>query len=510
MLTFAIKTKPNQQKDNAKDWAKSYSCNFLEAGVVSYTDVGQGVAFLKKETIQRMCPSFIGKPVLIDHYDVTPATFEKKAVGYVTRVWFNEQDGWFWCEFLVTDDKAKELIAKGYSVSCAFDVLSTSKGGEWHNIKYDEELTDCAFTHLALVSSPRYEACKIYMNSKGMGTMKHNDERQTMEIEQEEEKAKLNAKRCPKCEEADLKKTTGNNGGKYLVCPACGYTEQVFKQNAPAPKEPWEIIDNSEADETDDTEFEILEEARYFNAKECPSCGSKDTKKVSGPETFKCVDCGHKFNSKKENIIMFGLEKKKKKENNKLDASKAFVVVDGERISVKTLLNSMETVEATEVATDETIVVDGQEVAVADLVKSFQNKKKKNTPKDTPDDMENADDDEEKENDDDDDKENESEEEHEEPKKDKKKKDALMTAKPKKSPVKNKDKKEDGDEEEAEEETKEHDKKKDSKTNGKHFSRIDNARENGEAAEETDEFPSTMAGKVARGNQRYSSTADKK
>jgi len=94
MIKVEFKTKPikvidNKKLQNEKEWPSEYTCNFLEAGIVSYEDSNAGITYLTKETIQKMSASFIGKPVLIDHEDVTPETFKRKAVGYVTRTWFN-------------------------------------------------------------------------------------------------------------------------------------------------------------------------------------------------------------------------------------------------------------------------------------------------------------------------------------------------------------------------------------------------------------------------------------
>ena len=69
-------------KKNAKEWASIYSCSFLEQGLVSYEDSGAGVALLRKETIDRMLNSILGKPVIIDHLDATPENFAEMAVGY--------------------------------------------------------------------------------------------------------------------------------------------------------------------------------------------------------------------------------------------------------------------------------------------------------------------------------------------------------------------------------------------------------------------------------------------
>ncbi len=175
------------QNLNSKDWPEVYSCKFLEAGIVSYEDSGAGIALLKKETIDKMAHTFIGRPVIIDHQNVTPENYEKVAVGYVTNVRFSPEDAWFYADFIITDDKARALIdEQGYSVSCAYNVLDVAEGGLWHDIKFDGEITDGSFTHLALVNSPRYEDSKItkqlpamlvngkaahYLNNKEEGKM---------------------------------------------------------------------------------------------------------------------------------------------------------------------------------------------------------------------------------------------------------------------------------------------------------------------------------------------------
>lgn len=163
-----------QNKKNAKKWPEFYCCNFLTPGLVSYADVGAGVAWLSKETILKMLPSFQGKPVILSHIDVTPKDFDNHAVGYITRVWFDDYTNWACCHFILTDDKAKEAIAKGYSVSCAYDQCVTDPaGGEKNAVPYDEEILSGCGNHLALVTNPRYEEarvtpldCMMLVNSK--------------------------------------------------------------------------------------------------------------------------------------------------------------------------------------------------------------------------------------------------------------------------------------------------------------------------------------------------------
>lgn len=157
-----IRLKPIKQiYKNAKDWPSEYVVNFIESGLVDYSDVGAAMAMLKKETIIKMLPTFVGKPVVIDHIDVSPKDFMRHAVGFVTRCWWDDMSGWAYCSFILTDDKAKEKVANGYSVSCAYDNVQTGKGGSWHAIDYQEEITDGVFNHLALVTNPRYEDCQI-------------------------------------------------------------------------------------------------------------------------------------------------------------------------------------------------------------------------------------------------------------------------------------------------------------------------------------------------------------
>ena len=76
-------------------------------------------------------------------------------------------DGWYYVEGIIWDDKAQELINKGWSVSCSYDYLAfNDEGGEENNIHYDKEFTQLNFTHLAIVDNPRYERANIVFNCK--------------------------------------------------------------------------------------------------------------------------------------------------------------------------------------------------------------------------------------------------------------------------------------------------------------------------------------------------------
>ena len=173
-------------KKNAKQWPKIKTAKFLTAGLVSYKDVDAGVALLKNETINTSLETFDGKPVLIDHNEVTPENYGKFRKGNVISARFNPQDGWYYVDFIVDDDTAIDLIEnQGYSVSCAYNVLDVADGGLYQDLPYDGEITKIYFTHLALVKEPRYEESKILgemplmmVNSKGTLIKAHNISKQ--------------------------------------------------------------------------------------------------------------------------------------------------------------------------------------------------------------------------------------------------------------------------------------------------------------------------------------------
>lgn len=179
-----MQIKKNQQKFNSTDWPDVFSCRFLEGGIVSYEDSGDGIAYLSKQTIDKMAHTFIGRPVIVQHKSVDPSNYKEHAVGYVIAVHFNPEDAWFYADFIITDDTAKELIEKHeYSVSCAYNVLDAKEGGLWHDIEYDGEITEGSFTHLALVESPRYEGSKI---TKQLPAMLVNGKAARLSTNQEE------------------------------------------------------------------------------------------------------------------------------------------------------------------------------------------------------------------------------------------------------------------------------------------------------------------------------------
>jgi len=354
-------------KRNEKSWPKSYSCNFLEAGAVSYEDVKQGVALLKKESMDTWIQSFVGKPVIIDHQDVDPSNFKKAAVGYITRVWFEPADGWFWCEFIITDDAGHEAIKDGYSVSCSFDVVNTAGGGEWHAIKYNEEIIQGAGLHLALVTTPRYEDCRIVVNSKGRATV--NADTFTCDV-------------CGKDKPISaLSKTVK---GKDL-CRACAedYDKGKIKINATDFSIMSPLAVDKYMSALSDVGLQTIIDGEYDEeVKKVAKAHTGDRAKKKEEEMVAAAKGqGEKKNTvelTKKGGIMFKLFAKKgeKIENDKIDASKVFVDVDGEMVPLSTLMNSVGP-EFQVLQESDTVKINGKDVKIGDLVAAHKANDKK-------------------------------------------------------------------------------------------------------------------------------------
>ena len=146
---------------------RKFKSRFLTPGVAGYP--GQfGNVLIKKESFDKFINTMVGVPVIINHKDINKDNADDERVGVVSNVWFDDKDGWYWCDGVIWDDTAQNLITdKGWSVSCSYNVkLADDAGGTENNIPYDIEFLDGVFTHLAIVDNPRYERANIVFNSK--------------------------------------------------------------------------------------------------------------------------------------------------------------------------------------------------------------------------------------------------------------------------------------------------------------------------------------------------------
>ena len=144
---------------------RKFVSKFIEPGVARYEQFGD--VLITKETLNKFIQTMVGCPVIIKHKDITDENADKERVGVVSDVWFNENDGWFYCSGIIWDKQAIDLVKnQGWNVSCTYDFESDKLEKTHNGKKIDMEFTDGNFLHLALVDNPRYERANIVMNSK--------------------------------------------------------------------------------------------------------------------------------------------------------------------------------------------------------------------------------------------------------------------------------------------------------------------------------------------------------
>lgn len=152
---------------------KSFICDFIEAGVVSYTDLGAGYELLRKETIMEALNSFVGCPLIERHVTTLKPVPTDRIAGTIAKVGFNPDNGWFWCGGRIEgprENGARDEISKGMPPSCGYTALEFGPGGTYHGVPYQREITRIKFHHLAIVPRARYEDAEIRLNGRKTST----------------------------------------------------------------------------------------------------------------------------------------------------------------------------------------------------------------------------------------------------------------------------------------------------------------------------------------------------
>ncbi len=166
----SIELKEDIDQDNIK--GRKFVSRFIEAGIVNYADLGN--VLITKETLNKFIDSMIGCPVVIQHKDITAENVDKERAGVISGVYFNEADGWFYCEGIIWDAAAVDLVKnQGWSVSCTYEFESDFTKRKYNDIDIDMEFTGGKFLYLALVDNPRYTGANIVINSKDFDEKKH-------------------------------------------------------------------------------------------------------------------------------------------------------------------------------------------------------------------------------------------------------------------------------------------------------------------------------------------------
>jgi hypothetical protein len=146
---------------NEKDFPEMVYCRHMNEGLAKY-DEDNTMLLIGTEAMKKMSPTLNAKPVYIDHQDVKLDTLKNDADGYIVDSFYNELDGWLWAKMMLITDKSKDVVRRGYSVSNAYTPTTSGISGSCHNVPFDDEVKGGNFTHMALVSNPRYENAKIY------------------------------------------------------------------------------------------------------------------------------------------------------------------------------------------------------------------------------------------------------------------------------------------------------------------------------------------------------------
>ena len=144
---------------------RHFVSRFIEDGLVSYGDAG--VLKVTKEALDKFSQTLVGCPVIVRHQKVNDDNADELRSGVISDVYYNADDGWYYCSGVIWDKDALQKIEEGWTVSCCYNMTdSTGDSGEWHNMHYDDELLNGVFEHLAIVPNPRYEEATILLNSK--------------------------------------------------------------------------------------------------------------------------------------------------------------------------------------------------------------------------------------------------------------------------------------------------------------------------------------------------------
>lgn len=151
--------------DDKNGKGRKFTSRFIESGIAHYKNLGD--VLITKETLDKFIDTMVGCPVIINHKDITDKNADSERVGVVSNVWYNENDGWYYCDGIIWDKDAISLIKNnGWNVSCSYDFKSDFESKTHNGKKIDMEFVDGTFLHLALVETPRYERANIVVNSK--------------------------------------------------------------------------------------------------------------------------------------------------------------------------------------------------------------------------------------------------------------------------------------------------------------------------------------------------------
>lgn len=304
-------------KENAKMQPASYYCRHMVPGVVGYSNEN---ILLDADTIKRMMPSMMGKPVYVNHQTVDLEKLSEQADGFVFDMFYNELDGWFWSRFTVHTDEAHQAIAQGWKVSNAYLPTEWADGGQYLAIDYKRKIVNGEFTHLAIVASPRYEDADI-LTPEQFRAYNETKKRELTELQNSKEYTggfKMFFKIFRK---ADEKKTEVTNASDVLDSDIVEYEGKEFtvaefkeKVNAKAKKNDDDMSDEEKLAKKNAAEKEAKDAEEAKNASQKYNVDGED---VSMKDLMDCYRNAKNMKKNEDDEAAKKKEAEKGKENAK-------------------------------------------------------------------------------------------------------------------------------------------------------------------------------------------------
>jgi len=180
-IAIGIHAADNLENELSEVVAEFKKIAFIEPGLTNYKDIGKGTYLFEKNTLDNMVETFKGKPVIIGKHLRDEDVNKEKVHGYVTNVLYNEKDGQYYAEFILTTEEGKQAARDLKYGSWAGNTDFAGRSGTKHSIPYDDEVIGGEFTHLLLTNKPRYEDARILNNSVKENCMSENEKTSIVE-----------------------------------------------------------------------------------------------------------------------------------------------------------------------------------------------------------------------------------------------------------------------------------------------------------------------------------------
>jgi hypothetical protein len=147
--------------------AKTFIIPAMRAGLCEYSEER---VLVTNETLAKMAQTSFGIPLIIDHVEQEELekNLEKYICGRVASMHYDAAQDLWMAHCVADTEEAVTLFDKGYGVSTSYQVDNKADGGTLNGVKYNSEIIEGTYLHLAIVENPRYEMAKdpVFYNSK--------------------------------------------------------------------------------------------------------------------------------------------------------------------------------------------------------------------------------------------------------------------------------------------------------------------------------------------------------